>query len=259
MVQFIGQAALSGNTRLTREMIRAVADMTSHEPEKLAAIVDVEARKEGFFDDGRPTILFEAHIFGRLTEHAFTKSHPNLSSRRWNRSLYLGGPAEYGRLVDAMELDEEAALQSASWGAAQIMGFNHAAAGYSSVYAMIDAFVDGPQSHIEAMCAFIEAKRIKRAVDLADWTTFARRYNGRGFAKNNYHFKLAIAWAAASGLTGLEWGGNGQLVLNLQSTLKVEGRNPGPIDGAMGPMTATALLDYQRLASAPFPAFLEAA
>src|SRR6185295_10213057 len=93
----------------------------------------------GFLADGRPKILFEAHVFGQRTQQRFTRSHPALSSRTWNRALYQGGAREWARLAAAMQLDRRAALESASWGAFQIMGFNFAACGFSDVEAMVAA------------------------------------------------------------------------------------------------------------------------
>ena len=87
----------------------------------------------GFLDGPHlPKILFEAHIFDRYTEGRFRASHPNLSSARWDRKLYVGGQGEYIRLWKAMALDRRAALLSASVGGAQIRGFNHKAAGFET-------------------------------------------------------------------------------------------------------------------------------
>jgi len=45
------------------------------------------------------------------------------------------------RLERAIGFDEEAALNSASWGADQVMGFNHPVAGFTTVKALVDAMV----------------------------------------------------------------------------------------------------------------------
>ena len=99
----------------------------------IKAVVQIEANGGGFFTDGRPKILFEAHWFDHLTKGKYRESHPNISSARWNRSLYKGGVAEYSRLDAAKKLNNWAALMSASWGLGQVMGMNHKACGYSTV------------------------------------------------------------------------------------------------------------------------------
>jgi N-acetylmuramidase len=52
----------------------------------LKAVADVESRGNGFLADKRPKILFEAHVFSRLTGHQYDGTHPGISSRVWNRA-----------------------------------------------------------------------------------------------------------------------------------------------------------------------------
>lgn len=158
----------------------------------------------GFLDGPHlPKILFEAHIFDRYTEGKFRASHPNLSSARWDRKFYVGGQGEYVRLWKAMALDRNAALLSASVGGAQIMGFNHKAAGFDTVEAFWDAMKVSEAAHLKAFAAFITSKKLVAALRAisnvaASCTAFARGYNGAGYAANNYHVKIAAAHAKYS-------------------------------------------------------------
>lgn len=156
----------------------------------------------GGFIDGPdlPKILFEAHVFDRETGGRFRSAHPNLSSAKWNRALYVGGQAEWLRLHRAMQLDRRAALRSASVGGAQIMGFNHEAAGFETVEAFWDAMKTSERAHLDAFASFIQTSSLTVALRLisnraADCVPFARGYNGKGFAANNYHVKIAAAHA----------------------------------------------------------------
>jgi hypothetical protein len=89
------------------------------------AVVEVESGgRTGFLADKRPKILFESRWFHKLTGGRFDQSHEHLSTPTWVRN-YKGGAGEYERLFEAMELDREAALKSASWGMFQILGVNH--------------------------------------------------------------------------------------------------------------------------------------
>lgn len=185
---------------------------------QIRAVFEVEASGSGWFSDVRgeilaldgpggfldgshlPKILFEAHHFDRLTGGRFRKSHPNLSSPRWNRSLYVGGQGEYGRLHRAMELDRTAALMSASWGAPQIMGFNHKLAGHETVDDLVEAMKSGARAHLMAFVAFVENSGLAQALRKitafhASAKDFARGYNGPAYAKNEYHIKIARAFA----------------------------------------------------------------
>lgn len=163
---------------------------------------------DGGFLDGPhlPKILFEAHIFDRQTGGRFRAKQPNLSSARWNRALYVGGQGEWVRLHRAMLLDREAALKSASVGRYQIMGFNHAAAGFSSVESYWAAMKQSERAHLDAFVAFIRksglVNGLRRISNFhADCIPFARAYNGPGYAKHvpGYHVRLARAhkkWSA---------------------------------------------------------------
>lgn len=158
----------------------------------------------GFIDGPNlPKILFEAHIFDRETGGRFRASHPNLSSSRWDRKLYVGGQAEWIRLHRAMQLDRRAALRSASVGGAQIMGFNHKLAGFDTVEAFWDAMKVSERAHLDAFAAFIRNSNLLAALRQisnyhAACVPFASGYNGTGFAANEYHIKIARAHAKFS-------------------------------------------------------------
>lgn len=155
----------------------------------------------GFIDGPNlPKILFEAHVFDRETGGRFRASHPNLSSRTWNRKLYVGGQAEWLRLHKAMQLDRQAALRSASVGGAQIMGFNHKLAGFDTVEAFWDAMKISERAHLDAFVAFIRNRGLVGALRAisnvhAHCIAFAQGYNGKGYAANAYHVKIAKAHA----------------------------------------------------------------
>ncbi len=155
---------------------------------------------DGGFIDGPhlPKILFEAHIFDRETQGRFRAQVPNLSSPRWNRSLYIGGQAEWGRLHRAMLFDREAALRSASVGRYQIMGFNHKLAGFETVEAFWEAMKESERCHLDAFVAFIGnaglTEELRQVSNVhAACIPFAKGYNGKGYAANSYHVKIARA------------------------------------------------------------------
>lgn len=160
----------------------------------------------GFIDGDLPKILFEAHKFSRHTGGRFDKSNPDISSPKWNRSLYKGGQAEWGRLWKAMQLDRAAALKSASWGRYQILGENYALAGYSNVEEFVKAMQSGEPAHLAAFCSFVEKTGLKEELAAigpapADCRAFAEGYNGPAYAAGKYDEKLAAAvrkWKAAA-------------------------------------------------------------
>jgi len=160
----------------------------------IKAVTEVESGSGGFFRSGRPKILFEAHIFSKLTKHAYDASHPDISSRHWNRTLYAGGEKEYDRLGRAMALDHNAALQSASWGRFQVMGFHYQATSYSNVDAFVQAMYRSEGEQLNVFVKFIQHNRLGPALREKRWADFARGYNGGGYAVNHYDAKLKAAY-----------------------------------------------------------------
>lgn len=163
--------------------------------DEIHAILDVEAAGSGFDKQGRPKMLFEPHVFWRELGPGPKRDKAaaaGLAYPKWKRNY----PADsYPRLAQAMAIDEEAALRSASWGLGQVMGFNHKVAGYSTAKAMVLAFVDDEEHHLRAMMNFIKANGLDDELRRHDWAGFARGYNGAGYAKNAYDKKLAAAFA----------------------------------------------------------------
>lgn len=173
---------------------KSAADKIGCEVAAIKAVAEVESSGQTHWADGRPPILFEAHWFGKLTDYRFNADHPDISSRLWNRALYVGGPGEYDRLDRAKALDESAALQSASWGAYQIMGFHFRRLGYASPQAFVDD-MQTASGQMAAFVRFIEADpRLLKAIRKKDWGSFEQFYNGGGF-NGAYADKIRAAYA----------------------------------------------------------------
>ena len=158
----------------------------------IKAVCKVEAPRGGFLPSGEPTILFERHQFSKRTGRKFDMSHPHISNIK--PGGYKGGQAEHDRLAEAAALDRHAAMESASWGKFQIMGFNHAPAGFGNLQSFINAMYQSEGRHLEAFVSFIQHEGL--AVFLRDrrWADFARRYNGANYAINSYDTKMAAAF-----------------------------------------------------------------
>lgn len=164
------------------------------EPAAIYAVREVETSGNGFYPSGRPVILFEAQIFSMLTGHQYDFTHPNISSPTWNRALYFGGEREYERLEAAKQLNEEAALKSASWGLFQIMGMNHRACGFPDVFSFVAAMSESEAKQLMAFVHFIKANQLDDELRDKRWTDFAKVYNGPGYAQNAYDVKLAQSY-----------------------------------------------------------------
>jgi hypothetical protein len=219
------------------------------EPEVLIAFTTVESPKGPFMPDGRPWILYEAHVFARncKPKGKYNESHPNLSSKGWNRSLYgRAGDWQYQRLLKAMQLDQRAALMACSWGAWQVLGENYADLGFKTVE---DFVLFNVQSQANQFECFIRELRSKKglvpALQSKDWPTIAYLYNGSGYRANNYDVKMAKAYEELVSHS-LRRGAQGPKVVTLQKLLNLHGANPPvKVDGWFGVGTDTAVRDLQ--------------
>lgn len=160
----------------------------------IKAVAEVESPKSGFLPSGRPTILFEAHIFSKFTNHKYDISHPHISSKKWNKSLYKGGESEYNRLEEAIKLDRIAALKSASWGKFQVMGFNFEICGWLDVETFVNDMYISEGKHLKAFVGFIKSNKLDKHLRDRNWEKFALGYNGPGYKQNNYHIKMKNAY-----------------------------------------------------------------
>lgn len=167
----------------------------------IRAVDQVESNGGGFAPDGRPIILFEPHVFSRLTGHRFDSTHGGVSYPKWGQKPY---PAEqaarWDQMLYAAKLDAAAAYQAASWGRFQIMGFNHGVCGFSTVEAFVEAMKSGERAHLMAFVQFVLGNSLDDELREHRWADFAKRYNGPGFATNKYDVKLADAhrkWSQA--------------------------------------------------------------
>ncbi|MGR4863696.1 N-acetylmuramidase domain-containing protein [Caulobacter sp. LARHSG274] len=161
----------------------------------IQAVAQTETKRSPWDDVGRPTILFERHYFSRLSGRRFDRSHPDISNP--TAGGYGKFSEQYEKLRRAAILNESAALQSASWGAFQIMGANYAASGFADVAAFVDAMLESEQKHLNAFVAFIQASpALTKAIKDLDWVKFARGYNGPDYKKNDYDTKMADAYKA---------------------------------------------------------------
>jgi len=222
------------------------------EEASLWSVLAVETRGFGFLPDRRPKILFERHVFHRRTGGRFSGSHPDISNPATGG--YSGGAREYDRLKRAMVLDRAAALESASWGLGQVMGFNARSIGYAGVDAMVEAFVRSEDAQLDGCARFITANSaLADALKAKAWARVAFFYNGRNYGEQGYDRKLGNFHATYS---------RGPLpavaVRAAQARLTYLGFDPGGIDGIFGGGTLRAMQAFQKAKDLPSTEQLDA-
>ena len=184
---------------LSENDLKAVANELGVELAVIKAVNEVESNGQGFLGN-KPKILFEGHVFWRqlkkngLDPKDHVSGNENILYRSWTREHYFGGAREHERLDKAKKIHENAALESASWGLFQIMGYHWKSLGYKSVKDFVRLMNKSEGEHLKAFGRFIVANNLSKYLKSRDWANFARRYNGPGYKKNRYDEKLAWAY-----------------------------------------------------------------
>ena len=245
MTNFLGAAA-----PLTRQGFDEALRLLHVDAPSLWALMTVETRGFGFLPDRRPKILFERHIFHKRTGGRFSALHADISSSV--AGGYIGGGAEYQRVARAMALDHDAALESASWGLGQIMGFNAPKLGYGTAEDMIGNFLQGEDQQLQGTLRFISANpALARAFAGKQWPKVAFFYNGASYAKNEYDKKLDRYFTlyTVKGTPSID-------IRTAQAWLTYLGYSPRGVDGVIGDGTRTAIIAFQKEKGLPVTADL---
>lgn len=230
--------AASG-TPLTQPGLQQAIESQAIGTAELWSVLSVETSGCGFLADRRPKILFERHIFSRLTNGRFDADDPDISAPSAG-GYGPSGAHQFDRLNAAMQLDQAAALQSASWGLGQIMGENYGPAGFATPELMVTAMVQSEDAQLLAMASFLAKMDMIGSLQAHDWSGFARRYNGPDYAANNYDGLLANFYHRYS--TGPT---PDLTVRSVQVYLLYQGYSVGAIDGVMGPNTRNCIAAFQ--------------
>jgi len=218
-------------------LARVSSNLAIHVPE-IWTVLAVETSGCGFLPDRRPQILYERHIFHRLTEGRFDDGDISDPSPG---GYGPRGASQYDRLARAILKDHNAALQSASWGIGQIMGQNYALAGFQTVDEMILAMSQSEDDQLMAMGTFLLSSHLASSLQAHDWTSFARGYNGPNYTVNRYDVRLNGEYQKylTGGLPDLN-------VRSAQLYLTFLGFHPGPVDGIAGVETLAAFDEFAR-------------
>lgn len=186
--------------KLTEVQIASQAKALGIEVAALRAVIEVECKGSGFNEDGTPVILFERHVFRQrliangkaVVADKAVRERPDLCSK--STGAYGLYSAQHGRLNAAAQYHRDSALESASWGIGQVMGYHWQALGYLSLQTFINAMYKDEASQLDAMCRYIKVNNLVNALKNKDWKSFARGYNGAAYAKNSYDVKLGNAY-----------------------------------------------------------------
>jgi hypothetical protein len=175
--------------------IAVIATRLGASPAQLRAVAAVESSGGGFDTAGRPKILFERHLFHRLTGGVYSPAP---------YSQIAGGgysDSSWDKLGAACAKDPDAALSACSWGKFQVLGLHWSKLSYASPWELADSMVTGEAAHYELFARYIETFGLKPALrkvtaDPASCRDFAAGYNGPGYRKFAYDMRIARGMAA---------------------------------------------------------------
>lgn len=232
-------------------------------PALIAAFIDVEAAGSGFFSGGRLKVLPEKHVIYRYIPAGLRSEAQRLglAAQSWSKDNYKGLESSDNRYRFLETIEDnygpEIAALGASWGAGQVMGFNHLMVGYPSAVAMVKAFADSEDAQIIAIANFLKADGLDDEARAENLRGLARGYNGAGQV-DYYAAKLqgALALAKQKYLNmgaepkephsaTLRLGDHGEAVLKLQEALTDLGAKLA-LDSDFGPATKVAVQEFQK-------------
>ena len=169
---------------------------------RIKAVAKVEANGSGWFNDGLPKILYERHKFWAHNDdtRAPKSTYFNYPSRG-NYTIDAdknGVNDSYDKLLKACEYDPRGAFMAVSMGAFQVMGEYYIQMGYKTPWEMLYACANSELAQYKLLVSFIEMNNGKsKFLALSSkpdaCRPFAQMYNGKLYAKNDYHGKLAAA------------------------------------------------------------------
>lgn len=181
------------------QKIQSEANRLGVETAALRAILEKESKGSGFNADGTPKILYERHVMyqrlvhnkGQRAANVYALNHPALVS---SKGYGAGGYGKYSeqpkKLETAAAIDRTSALESCSWGIAQIMGYHWKLCGFNSVQQFVNAMYKSEDSQFEVFVKFLEGSGIVPYLKKLDWANVALRYNGKNYKQNNYDVDL---------------------------------------------------------------------
>ena len=165
-----------------------------------AAILAIAAIEGG--SASKSAVRFECHLFNRRSSSGPVPC--TVGSIGYSR---VRSETDWDAFVRAYSIDQAVAVAVTSWGAFQVLDPIKLGVASSTAH-WLDRWYheDRWGLSFELLTAWLQrhgralqaAKDAEASGGMADhWAEFARRYNGSGYAKHNYHGKLAEAYQYA--------------------------------------------------------------
>lgn len=194
-VDSVGKDDDARYTHLTDDDFRKVAKELGVETAAIKAVVSIEAGSamKGFWAPGIPVINFDATMYRKYASKAQSKAGAKGESVPASLTGYAR--KEWTQLINARKHNAQGANMGTFWGMFQIGGFNYKICGCESVDEFVRLMSYSELEQLELFAAFIENAGFVKDLRVKNWSAFARKYNGPGYARRGYHTKMANAYA----------------------------------------------------------------
>ncbi len=185
--------------RFTLADVAKAAAYLSVDIPHVQAVMAVETGNSSFDGQGRPTALFEPSVFYRLTGGPI-RTRAVQAKLAYERQGMMPYPDDsYPTIQRAVALDQEAALQSVSWGVAQLMGENYRLCGYATVLEMVQDAMASGGAQVQQFAHFVASRGLAYDLRTENWRGFALAYNGPGNVME-YARRLGLAYQKIVGV-----------------------------------------------------------
>ncbi|MEL6479344.1 MAG: N-acetylmuramidase domain-containing protein [Pseudomonadota bacterium] len=221
------------------------------DPLILRTVVRVETLERFFDESGRTAIQFFPHVFHRLLGPGPARDRAveeGLASERFGEiDPPRSRSARLAQLMDAMQIDQDAALQATSWVGNTILGETWVAEGLGDAADLARIAVTSEADQIEALLRTLEAGGNLGYLRREDWHGFFRSFNGPGYMQYDYVERAAAEYAQLQAVKSPRAAGDikPSEIAEMQEVLSNLGLYDGAIDGVVGPMMLDAIRRFQ--------------
>ncbi len=187
--------------RLTNDNIKEVAFELGIEPCALMAVKNAcFGKNPGFYDDNKPVIRFEGHIFWNELKRVgidpgkIASKHPTILYSKWTKNFYQPGGKEYTRLEEAMTIHKEAAQKSTLWGFTELLGKDYKMYGCSTFEEFLEKVKESELTQLKLFGRYLQNRHWVHHLQSLNWKEFARQFCGPGYAQTQFDKRLEILY-----------------------------------------------------------------
>jgi hypothetical protein len=168
--------------------VKEEATKAQIDPAVALAIFSVESKQAYDPTTGLVIARFEPTVFLRRSGRLVTSDHK-------------GQLSEWQAIEAAYAINPKAAIESASYGLPQLMGFNCGVAGQPDARSLLLSFQKSARAQVAGFFGFVTANHLSDEARERRFVDFARRYNGIG-KEQLYADKMARYYGVAKEMLG---------------------------------------------------------